>query len=186
MGVCAYKSNKEISQREPVLFHTLCLSPHHLPLCFLSCSLSVSLSQLSFGPLDCCPNLKTTLPVDLPSSPPHLPPPVEVWIWTEAFLQHEPGHLRLSARMENQSLVKKECPLVGIDWSCSGPTSLGQGQNNPHTALPLRMILTMPLGLVCFSPCVKEKKERTAGDKWWEQLPQCCDSPLILGVLPKN
>lgn len=58
----------------------------------------------------------------------------------------------------HQSLVKKECPLVGTVWSCSGSMSqLSQGQNNPPVAL-LPWILNMPLGLVCFSPCVKKNK----------------------------
>lgn len=130
---------------------SLCLSPMSLSLLILQ-----ALSPL-LGPWMLSKS-EDTLSVDLPSSP-AAGPTVEVASARASCPGLTWGLETAGPSLQHPSSVKKECPLVGLGWSCLGTLSLRQGQNNQPTAL-LPRILNMPLGLVCFSPSPKKKKER--------------------------
>ena len=73
----------------------------------------------------------------------------------------KPGSRKQPPSQHSQSLVKKECPLVGLVWSCSGSVAgLSPGQNGLLAGLPPR-ILKLPSGLVCFSPCVEKQRRNS-------------------------
>lgn len=138
--------------------NALCPFPNHTSLVYPSL-ISVDPSAQLWS-LNCCLNLKTTVSVELLSFSAVCPTRGSRNLSGVIFPSSKRtwGLEKTRPSQPSQSLVKKECPLVDIVWSCSGfPWKLRQGQNNPLAAL-LPRILNMPLGLVCFSPGVKRNK----------------------------
>ena len=100
-----------------------------------TCLLTVHhLCQPSFGSLNCCPDLKTTLSVDKLSSSAACSTPGSLNLsrGIPPALK-KPGSRNQPPSQHSQSLVKKECPLVGPVRSCSD-----RWQAQPRTKRPAR------------------------------------------------